>query len=74
MLVLPLLLTACAIGKTAPPPKPVPCPMPPQMDPLPPDVLEKSFTARMESFLRGKLPEEMSSASSSNSAGTSTKP
>jgi hypothetical protein len=44
------------------------------MDPLPPDVLEKSFTARMESFLRGKLPEEMNSASSSNNVETNTKP
>jgi hypothetical protein len=73
MLVLLPLLTACAIGRSVPPPKSVPCPVPPQMDPLPPDVLEKNFTVRMESFLRGKLPEETNSESSSSNAETSTK-
>jgi hypothetical protein len=44
------------------------------MDPLPPDVLEKSFTAQMENFLQGKLPEPTNSASPSNSAMPNTKP
>jgi hypothetical protein len=44
------------------------------MDPLPPDVLEKSFTAQMENFLQGKLPEPTNSASSSSNVETNTKP
>jgi len=43
------------------------------MDPLPPGVLEKNFTAQMESFLQGKLPEGTNSESSSSSAVTNTK-
>jgi hypothetical protein len=54
MLALPLLLTACATAKPAPP-KQIPCPVLPALDP--PIAVEKSFTERMESFLLGSLPK-----------------
>lgn len=53
-----LLLTACA---SAPPVQPKVleiCPRLPALElSLPPDALDFSFTARMASFLQGKLPE-----------------
>ena len=66
------LLTSCASAPTVPP-KPVPCPVPPALDPLPPDVLERDYIGRMESFLSGKLPPDASAKPSSKNAEQGTK-
>ena len=74
MLGLPLFLTACGTVRPAPPPKAVPCPLPPVLDAPPSHVLEQDFLKRMESFLQGKLPEPTKPEPSSNNATTNTKP
>lgn len=45
----------------------------PQLDPLPQDVVEPSFTERIQSFLRGRLPEPISSEKVTNNASSNTK-
>jgi hypothetical protein len=68
------LLTACAVGRSAPPPLPVPCPIPPNLAAPAQHVLEQDFLDRMQNFLQGKLPEETKPGSPSSSATRSTKP
>jgi hypothetical protein len=54
LLTMPLLLTACATGPSAPPM--VVCPWVPALElDLPPDALARSFTERMQRWLSGSL-------------------
>lgn len=65
------LLAGCATAPTAQPmPQRVQLPA---LDQVAPDVLEPSFTDRMESFLSGKLPEPTPCASPCEPAKPNTK-
>ena len=72
--VLLVFLTACGTVPSAPPPTKVEvvCPRLPDLEPLESDVLEPSFTARMQSFLSGNLPEPIDYRLRSDPAGTPT--
>ena len=65
------LVTACAIGQSAPPPLPVPCPVPPNLARV--DVPQESFTDRIAKWLSGSPEKPTSSPSPSSSATPSTK-
>ena len=56
--VLLAFLTACGTVPSAPAPTKVEviCPRLPELEPLDPDVLEPSFTDRMQRLLQGSLP------------------
>jgi hypothetical protein len=49
------LLTACASARIAPPPKAVPCPVPPA---LVVERVERNWQGEMESFLQGTVPTQ----------------
>jgi hypothetical protein len=69
-----ILLTACASAPTVPRVLQV-CPKPPPLElGLSPDALERSFTDRMENFLRGKLDGPTSYALPSGSVRLRTTP
>ena len=60
LLILTTLSAGCASVRSAPPVAVASCPVIPEQEELPPELLEPSFTARMGDFLLGKLPEPIS--------------
>jgi hypothetical protein len=66
-----LLLTASATGQIAPPPKAVPCPVPPALVVEQP---ERNWLGQMENFLQGTLPTQPGLKLPSTNASSSTKP